>query len=590
MNEAYTTDFIARCLAAEALEKAEGGGSNVADVDASVSNSQLTIQLEDGNGTPVGSGATVNLPSGLPPSTSADEGKVLTVNSSGNAEWDENEINIFRTSYVDMVSDCTLTVDGNSYSYEFDAPTNFEKVDVYIRCHYIWKNTTWTGDNKVAIAHQLSITPDQEIATDGRTTVWKHGFEKTNMSGVNWQGDLLDQAIKLSYDSATNKLKMTVGAPAMWRCEGDWSGASTPNSPVTVSGFVLDALGYVAYGSEPVIYDGLQAGAGIDITNDVISIGANYGASFELSINSSTYVVTATLKDQNGNTLGQAQTIDLPLESVVVNGAYDDTTKKIILTLQNGNTVEFSVADLVAGLQTELSANNKLNPAYINYNSTHRAVSDSEKATWNGKQSALSSTQLSAVNSGIDSIKVGQISANQTEIARLVDDKPKNVLNITKQSIKSLNTVGTWSGNTYTRTDNNNNISITMNDDMSFTINGTTESRVNFYLKSSNLQGLQGFILSGGNTNSDTISVLLQMQENPWTNLAQDFGTGVEIPSYDESKQYAHSINISAGTNANNILIKPMLCTQNSWNYSHEFMPYTPSNAELYAMIQALQS
>ena len=407
MNEAYTTDFIARCLAAEALEKAEGGGSNVADVDASVSNSQLTIQLEDGNGTPVGSGATVNLPSGLPPSTSADEGKVLTVNSSGNAEWDENEINIFRTSYVDMVSDCTLTVDGNSYSYEFDAPTNFEKVDVYIRCHYIWKNTTWTGDNKVAIAHQLSITPDQEIATDGRTTVWKHGFEKTNMSGVNWQGDLLDQAIKLSYDSVTNKLKMTVGAPAMWRCEGDWSGASTPNSPVTVSGFVLDALGYVAYGSEPVIYDGLQAGAGIDITNDVISIGANYGASFELSINSSTYVVTATLKDQNGNTLGQAQTIDLPLESVVVNGAYDDTTKKIILTLQNGNTVEFSVADLVAGLQTELSANNKLNPAYINYNSTHRAVSDTEKATWNGKQSALSSTQLSAVNSGIDSIKVG---------------------------------------------------------------------------------------------------------------------------------------------------------------------------------------
>lgn len=129
-----------------------------------------------------------------------------------------------------------------------------------------------------------------------------------------------------------------------------------------------------------------------------------------------------------------------------------------------------------------------------------------------------------------------------------------------------------------------------MNDDMSFTINGTTESRVNFYLKSSNLQGLQGFILSGGNTNSDTISVLLQMQENPWTNLAQDFGTGVEIPSYDESKQYALSINISAGTNANNILIKPMLCTQNSWNYSHEFMPYTPSNAELYAMIQALQS
>lgn len=306
MNEAYTTDFIARCLAAEALEKAESGGSNVADVDASVSNSQLTIQLEDGSGTPVGSGATVNLPSGLPPSTSADEGKVLTVNSSGNAEWDENEINIFRTSYVDMVSDCTLTVNGNTYSYEFDAPDNFEKVDVYIKCHYIWKNPMWTGDNKIAIAYQLSITPNQESVSDGKATVWRHAFEKTNMPNVSWAGDFLEQRFLLEYNSTTNKLKMTVGAPSMYRCEDGWTGDSDPNSPITVSGFGLDALGYVAYGSEPVIYNGLQAGAGIDITNDVISIDANYGASFELSINSSTYVITAALKDQNGNTLGQA--------------------------------------------------------------------------------------------------------------------------------------------------------------------------------------------------------------------------------------------------------------------------------------------
>lgn len=60
-----------------------------------------------------------------------------------------------------------------------------------------------------------------------------------------------------------------------------------------------------------------------------------YGASLTMSIDSSTYVVTTTLKDQDGNTLGSVQTIDLPLESVVVNGSYDDTTKKIILTLQN---------------------------------------------------------------------------------------------------------------------------------------------------------------------------------------------------------------------------------------------------------------
>lgn len=42
--------------------------------------------------------------------------------------------------------------------------------------------------------------------------------------------------------------------------------------------------------------------------------------------------------------------IDLPMESVVVNGTYDSTNKKIILTLENGNTIEISVSDLVSGL------------------------------------------------------------------------------------------------------------------------------------------------------------------------------------------------------------------------------------------------
>ena len=144
-----------------------------------------------------------------------------------------------------------------------------------------------------------------------------------------------------------------------------------------------------------------------------------YAAALSLTINSSTYVVTGQLKDQNGDNLGTAQTIDLPLESVVVGGSYNSQTKKVVLTLQNGNTIEFSVADLVSGLQTELSASNKLNPAYINYDSAHRAVSDTEKSTWNGKQDALTTAQLAAVNSGIDSAKVEQIETNKTNIELL---------------------------------------------------------------------------------------------------------------------------------------------------------------------------
>jgi hypothetical protein len=142
-----------------------------------------------------------------------------------------------------------------------------------------------------------------------------------------------------------------------------------------------------------------------------------YAATLSLTIDSSTFVVTGQLKDQNGDDLGTPQTIDLPLESVVVGGSYNSETKKVVLALQNGNTVEFSVADLVSGLQTELSASNKLNPEYINYDSTHRPVSDTEKSTWNNKQDSLTTEQLVAVNSGITPTDVTQIETNKNDIS-----------------------------------------------------------------------------------------------------------------------------------------------------------------------------
>ena len=71
--------------------------------------------------------------------------------------------------------------------------------------------------------------------------------------------------------------------------------------------------------------------------------------SLTLSVDTSTYELTATLQDSNGNALS-TQTVDLPLETMVVDAAYDGTTKEIVLTLQNGNTKSFPVADLVSGL------------------------------------------------------------------------------------------------------------------------------------------------------------------------------------------------------------------------------------------------
>ncbi len=111
-----------------------------------------------------------------------------------------------------------------------------------------------------------------------------------------------------------------------------------------------------------------------------------YGANISLTMNSSTYVVTIQLKDQDGNNLGTAQTIDLPLESVVVSGSYDSATREVVLTLEGGSTVRFSVADLVSGLQSEITSTNKLDADLIDDStSANKFVTAQNKSDWNAK-------------------------------------------------------------------------------------------------------------------------------------------------------------------------------------------------------------
>ena len=128
----------------------------------------------------------------------------------------------------------------------------------------------------------------------------------------------------------------------------------------------------------------------ITVPTDAADVSAlpsstKYGASMSLSINSTTYIVTAQLKDQDGNNLGSAQTIDLPLESVVVSGSYDNTNKKIVLTLQGGSTVDIPVGDLVAGLQSEITSSNKLDSDLVDdTGQSNKFVSSSQLTKLNG--------------------------------------------------------------------------------------------------------------------------------------------------------------------------------------------------------------
>ena len=134
---------------------------------------------------------------------------------------------------------------------------------------------------------------------------------------------------------------------------------------------------------------------------DVSALPAStkYGSTIDLAVDPDTYVVTATLKDQDGTALS-SDTIDLPLESVVVSGSYDSTNKKVVLTLQSGSTIEFSVADLISGLQTEITSTNKLSADLVKDGTTNKVVTATEKSTWNGKQNAIS--DLSTIRSNAE--------------------------------------------------------------------------------------------------------------------------------------------------------------------------------------------
>lgn len=69
-----------------------------------------------------------------------------------------------------------------------------------------------------------------------------------------------------------------------------------------------------------------------------------------LSLDKETYIMTLDLKDGDGNVVS-SDSVDFPLESVVVNGKEENGV--LTLTLNNGNTIDIVISDLVEGLVSQ---------------------------------------------------------------------------------------------------------------------------------------------------------------------------------------------------------------------------------------------
>lgn len=284
-----------------------------------------------------------------------------------------------------------------------------------------------------AAAHNLSSAPSSPVVgqeyfntSDKQKYIWSgtawvsetaQGTTYTEGAGIDISGNVISADFTAVATAAQGALADTALQP-------NDNVSELTNDAGYITGItgsdVTTALGYTPYNSSNP--SGYQANVietikvnntaltptsktvNITIPTTAADIGAlpnstKYGASFVASLNTTDYKLTMTLKDQDGNTLGTSQVVDFPIESVVVGGSYDNTNKKIILTLQNGNTIDVPVGDLVTGLQTEITSTNKLNADLVNDStSANKFVTAANKTTWNNKQDAIS--DLETIRSG----------------------------------------------------------------------------------------------------------------------------------------------------------------------------------------------
>ena len=83
------------------------------------------------------------------------------------------------------------------------------------------------------------------------------------------------------------------------------------------------------------------------------------GMHLVVSMDDKAFKLTVSLLNKNDDVLS-THTIDLPLEEMIVSGKVSDDGKNIVLTLKNGETIEFGVSALVGGFATKEDLNGKV--------------------------------------------------------------------------------------------------------------------------------------------------------------------------------------------------------------------------------------
>lgn len=215
---------------------------------------------------------------------------------------------------------------------------------------------------------------------------------------------------------------------------------------------------------------------------------------------------------------------------------------------------------------------------------TYKRVTQTEKDAWSGKQNALTTTQMQAVNSGITSAGVAQISTNQSNILYALGKTGRNHFNLDISVVKNWNTSGTWNGNVYTQ----GGLTFTFNSDGTIDVSGTATEKVSLVLDvyyplnteiGYRFHDIDGLVLSGCPTGGawNRYSLSIQMTDSPWTGAANDTGSGATIDNSalpSNTALVAFYLTIYASYPTSSFTFKPMFCTQEDWSIAHDYTPY----------------
>lgn len=160
----------------------------------------------------------------------------------------------------------------------------------------------------------------------------------------------------------------------------------------------------------------------------------------------------------------------------------------------------------------------------------------------------------------------------RASIGALINDGAKNRLNVFATASQTINGV-TW----------------TINADGTVTANNTATANSFLYLipNNSNIAFGENTVISGCPAGGSASTYEIQVAMQGGTTY-HDYGDGEFIP-FDYVYRYFVCC-VRNGYTANNLIFRPMIC--DTWKYiiTPEFVPYSPTNAELAALIRQYHS